>query len=252
MKFYKYNSTGNDFILIQGVPSASFNRQRIIELCHRNLGIGADGLFFVSHLEGGNDLNIVMYNSDGSEASMCANGCRATIHFAKHVLNINEKVNLHTKSGIYKGYVKNNASHLEFLQYPKILKTGIQIENYEVAYINSGCEQAVIEVESLDNLKIEESGPLVRHSKEFPHGVNVNFYKLDGETVRIRTYEKGCERETLSCGTGVMATAMFLFEKSGKREFSFQTKGGELFVRFEKDLALYFGEVSLVYTGIIT
>lgn len=231
LKFQKYQGTGNDFILVddrgRNFPS---NRSDIVTwLCDRKLGVGADGLMLIQeHPE--LDFNMVFFNPDGSK-SLCGNGSRCAIAFAQSLGLAGEKTTFETTDGVHEGFVKDTTYyfHLHDVEKVKSVSKGY--------YIDTGSPHHIQFEESVDDLDVVALGSEIRYSASYaPKGTNVNFVETLEDHIKVRTYERGVENETLSCGTGVTACALAAGIESYKSPVRIRTKGGELSVSFtQKD-----------------
>ena len=221
----------------------------ISALCERRFGIGADGLILLQN-HNKLDFNMIYFNSDGLESSMCGNGGRCIVHFAQLQGMINDVTNFMAIDGEHKAIINNNDISIKMQNVTKIktLNDGF--------FLDTGSPHFVKFVNSLENLDINIEGRKIRNSKYFKsEGVNVNFV-LDDKFTEIRTYERGVESETLSCGTGVVAAAICKHYKNINNEetISLQSKGGSLVVDFECLNGIYqniwlTGDVNLIYAG---
>lgn len=219
LSFSKYQGAGNDFIIID--DRAGFfpieNDLFIRNLCDRRFGIGADGLLL---LQGSSCANFRMriFNSDGKEVGMCGNGIRCFVHYLRSLGFREEQFLIETMHDTVTCQIKGDKISVK-LEKPHVLHWGVQIENeeknLEAFVVHTGVPHAVIFVEDLDAVDVEGLGRKIRNHTLFaPQGVNVNFAKLgpDG-SVRVRTYERGVEGETLACGTGAAAVALTVSQK---------------------------------------
>ena len=253
--FFKYQGTGNDFVLIDNRfhDYISIEQTKAIkQMCDRRFGIGADGLILLQN-KPGYDFEMVYFNADGRQSSMCGNGGRCIVAFAKALGIIERACHFIAIDGEHKAVIHKNGW--------VDLKMG---DVHEVEYgngyfmLDTGSPHYVIFVEDLSDINVVESGQLIRYSDRFrKEGINVNFVeKLNGE-ILVGTYERGVEDETLSCGTGVTAAAIADFtQRNGlqKGEIPIQTKGGQLKVRLEKNNGIYqniwlCGPVKKVFSG---
>lgn len=214
--FAKYSGCGNDFILID-------NREHILgdcpppeyiaRLCHRQKGIGADGIVLLERSKRG-DFRMRIFNSDGSEAEMCGNGIRCLARFI-HDLGFPQKnLTIETMHQIIHTSLKPDGT-VQVRMPPAIEHAySVQIEvnnhNYIVHHIDTGVPHAVLFVEDIEDSAHMTLAPRIRHHPKFyPKGSNVNFVKLlPDQTISVRTYERGVEAETLACGTGAAASAV--------------------------------------------
>lgn len=235
--FYKYQGTGNDFILIDNreeiFPKASTSL--IQKLCHRRFGIGADGLLLLeSHPE--YDFVMVYYNSDGNLSSMCGNGGRCIVHFASYLGIVIDKATFIAPDGAHTATIKGNSIALCMSDVQKVE----QQDKY--TFLDTGSPHHVQMVSGVDTYPVVENGKALRYSKYGETGANINFVeKLESNVFAVRTYERGVEAETYSCGTGVTAVAIAMYERGETKDkkITLRTKGGELQVHFEKQNGIY-------------
>jgi diaminopimelate epimerase len=232
IEFSKYHGAGNDFIIIDGRDKKiEFNNHILIKnICHRRFGIGADGVIILE-----NDLNydfkMIYFNSDGYEGTMCGNGGRCIFSFAYSLGLINNVAKFIASDGIHEAYLKNETIHLKMNAVSEIIKLK------DGFFINTGSPHFVRIEKEANNIDVESLGKKIRYQKRFaPDGVNVNFVSLTGNNIQIATYERGVEAETLSCGTGSVASALaFTFDKpDGNYTYILNAKGGTLSVSFQK------------------
>ena len=250
--FYKYEGTGNDFIMIDNrtdfFPKNNINL--IHKLCDRHFGIGADGLILLEN-DSEVDFKMAYFNADGSQ-TFCGNGARCAVAFAKYLEIINSKTNFIAVDGNHYAEIKNDIVSLQMIDVNEI-----QInENSVFAY--TGTQHHVELVENLDDYPVFENGKKIRYSYENP-GANVNFVqKINENTFKVRTYEKGVENETLACGTGVtaVAVAMHKTKKTTSNSIKLPVLGGELEVSFTEENKQYKnvflkGPATFVFKGTI-
>jgi len=254
MKFVKYNAAGNDFI----VTKELLNKEEIIKFCHRNFGIGADGVIFVEAFEEAERLvNIRIFNSDGGEASMCANGTRSVAHFiADKYFHGITSLTMKTLSGIYRCDVKDGVVSLSMPREIIRQLTGashLLAESEKEYFVNTGVPHAVYFVENVELIDLAKKAPFIRFHPSFSKGINVNVASFDPHLknmIHMRSYERGVEAETLSCGTGVIATAFACQELYGfKDSIQIKTKGGILEVDIGEKYLTYGGKVFAIYDG---
>ncbi len=244
--FFKYQGTGNDFILIDNRSTTFLTRQdtaQIERMCDRKFGIGADGLILLQEAPGF-DFEMVYFNSDGRESTMCGNGGRCIVAFARHLGVIGEQCNFLAIDGPHEALVRENG-WVE-LKMSDVKQTE-QGDGYFV--LNTGSPHYVVFVEDISDLNVVESGQAIRYGERFrKEGINVNFVERRADGIEVATYERGVEDETLSCGTGVTAAALtwaLSNSKKDKGELSVTTKGGDLKVRFQPEANGSFSEVWL-------
>jgi len=253
--FYKYQGTGNDFILIDNRDN-SFNNQntkQIERLCDRKFGIGADGLILLEN-SNKHDFKMVYFNADGNEGTMCGNGGRCIVAFAKHLKIITTKTTFEAIDGLHYATIENNLVNLQMIDVDFILEAESHL------FLNTGSPHHINFEKNVANLDVKKLGKAIRYGNPYnEEGTNVNFAEqLNENTFKVRTYERGVEDETLSCGTGVTAVAIAAFQanKTTKNNIVLQTLGGTLEVSFEKDDTQYKkvflkGAATLVFKGIV-
>jgi diaminopimelate epimerase len=231
--FNKYQGAGNDFIIID-------NRQRLFNpdntglikmLCDRRYGIGADGLILVNS-SSQYDFEMKYFNSDGFEGTMCGNGGRCSSAFAIKTGIAGKELILKAIDGVHKAVSEEGIIRLQMndVQEYQIIKG-----NY---FINTGSPHYIIFQKDIDKLDVNTEGKKVRWSEDFaPGGTNVNFVELSENGIYVRTFERGVEEETLSCGTGVTASAIasVLAGHFDTNSVNVRTKGGNLSVSFRTD-----------------
>lgn len=269
LKFYKLQASGNDFILLDNfsLKVITSELKKIAKIyCLRKTGIGADGLLVIEPSER-SDFKMRIFNCDGSEAEMCGNGARCASFWADYSGRIKGETIFETRAGFIEAKIKRRQKQgLVSLKMtpPFGLKLNLPLNlgkrKIKVNYINSGVPHTVIFVEGLEKISVSELGRKIRfHQKFMPQGTNVDFVEILGDDlIKIRTYERGVEEETLACGTGAVAsaiiTAKFLNNLSKKVKIKVLTKSGEkLKVYFHQNEAInqvwLQGGVSLVYKG---
>lgn len=244
IQFYKYQGTGNDFILIDNRKGLlSLDSEQIKFMCHRKFGIGADGLILLE-LEPGADFKMVYFNSDGKESSMCGNGGRCIVSFAKSLGLCKEKTFFLAADGLHEALIDEN----EMVSLKMLDVNEIEI-GADYFYLNTGSPHYVKLVNDIENIDVLSEGKAIRYSDRFKlEGTNVNFIQKKDEQLFVRTYERGVENETLSCGTGVTAAALvasILGLSNNKNNCLVKTMGGNLEVSFEKVLEKNFYNIWL-------
>lgn len=229
LHFYKYQATGNDFVLIDNrADKFRLSVDQIKNICNRRFGVGADGLILIEKNERA-DFEMIYYNSDGSQ-SLCGNGCRSAVNFAASLELIGTETSFLAYDGVH---------HASILQ-DSIVKLKMndvrEIINMNGDFsINTGSPHYIRFVTQLDKVDVVEQGRKIRYSDIFmPGGTNANFVELlPNNTIAIRTYERGVEDETLSCGTGVTAAALAASLKGYHSPITVHVRGGQLHVEFE-------------------
>lgn len=230
--FSKFHGTGNDFIIIDNRDNLCQLGSAIIEkLCDRHTGIGADGLIMLEITAGGNYF-MRYYNSDGKEATMCGNGGRCVASYAVMSGITAREFDFMAGDGKHHAFVEVKSDGLfdVKLKMNDVKKISKLTDGY---FIHTGAPHFVKFANFTDSSEIITDGRLLRYDNRFqPQGVNVNFAAFTTEGIRVRTYEKGVENETLSCGTGATAAALAAMLELGldQKEWKIRTKGGELSV----------------------
>jgi len=256
--FSKYEGTGNDFIIIDNrsqiwIPA----EQQIAHLCDRHFGIGADGMMFLSRQEGF-DFAMSYFNSDGRESSMCGNGGRCITAFANHLGLIQNKARFQAIDGEHVAEILKHTGE-EFRIRLKMKDTFIYADSEDGIFMNTGSPHYVKFVENLETMNVVAQGRAIRYDDAFsPDGTNVDFVEVGPDGLFIRSYERGVENETLSCGTGVTASALAAAYISGDNpgKYTVRTLGGELMVTFRQDGMLFSeiwleGAAKFVFSGSI-
>jgi len=231
--FYKYQGTGNDFVMIDN-RRLTFDKndtKHIAFLCDRRFGIGADGLILLENHDDV-DFKMVYYNSDGNESSMCGNGGRCIVAFAKFLGIVENTTTFEAIDGLHHAKIETDIVKLQMQDVKHIEKHGSHL------FLNTGSPHHVQMEKHLDDLKVQEVGAKIRYGAPYnAEGTNVNFVsKISDELFSVRTYERGVEDETLSCGTGVTAVALAMnyIGETEKNLISLNVEGGKLQVSFEK------------------
>ncbi len=231
LTFYKYQGTGNDFVIIDNrtqayTPTTERNRW----LCDRKFGIGADGLICLQQSDK-YDFEMLYFNSDGNESTMCGNGGRCLVAFAKQMGIITNFATFNAIDGLHEATI-NETNWVE-LKMNDVAK----VEQHNGCFVlNTGSPHYIQFVENLNAIDVYNAGKDIRYSPLFrAEGINVNFVETENNRLNVATYERGVEDETLSCGTGVTAAAIAYGLKNHiSGEIPIQTKGGGLSVKFEK------------------
>ncbi len=267
--FTKLHGNGNDFILIDEYSKKIMDETSRADFakkyCHRRFGIGADGLLFLSRSDIA-DVRMRIYNSDGTEAEMCGNAIRCLTKYALDRGYANERASVETQAGIlstnsrYENgtWISVNMGKPQF-ERNRIPAKGmgeffnVLLHGYKVSAVNIGVPHAVIAVDSLDDPDLMKTAPEIRYDPIFPNGANVNFMKvISPDEIMIRTFERGVEGETWSCGTGSVACAAIAnrLGKTGNKVIV-NTKGGELRIALSEEAAYMEGRAEEVFEGTI-
>lgn len=254
-EFYKYQGTGNDFILIDNrLSEFPKNDTKLVQnLCDRKFGIGADGLILLEE-HADCDFSMVYYNSDGHLSSMCGNGGRCLVHFANFLDLIDKRAIFMAVDGVHKASIEKNIVTLGMGDVEEV-----QLNDGYV-FLNTGSPHHVQMVDNVEQYDVFSEGRKIRNTLYGTSGSNVNFVsQLNANTFEVRTYERGVEAETLSCGTGVtaVAIAMNASDVSKSETIQLATPGGTLTVTFKRENGGYtnvklIGPAIQVYKGFWT
>ncbi|MFZ1677902.1 MAG: diaminopimelate epimerase, partial [Saprospiraceae bacterium] len=233
--FTKYHGAGNDFILIDdrdGQWGDKMNESWIAQVCHRRFGIGADGLILLQKSNDGADFFMKYYNSDGRQSTFCGNGGRCIVSFAAQLGIHPGNCKFLGTDGWHTGSI--NEKGIVYLSMTDVNE--ITILNSHTYTLYTGSPHYVTFVDEVESIDVQKEGKAIRNSSLFEkEGINVNFAQIIGPTeIRIRTYERGVEDETMACGTGVVASAIaFTFHTHSKaKKCTVITQGGVLNVEF--------------------
>jgi diaminopimelate epimerase len=230
--FNKYQGTGNDFVMIDN-RDLSFNKKDtklIATLCDRKFGIGADGLILLENDKVA-DFRMVYFNADGRQSSMCGNGGRCLVRFAQNLGIISNKAVFNAIDGLHEACIEGDVISLK-------MQDVSEIKKYKThTFLDTGSPHHVSFITALESFDVFGNGKTIRYGAPYGEsGTNVNFVEQKGTNVfAVRTYERGVENETLSCGTGVTAVALAAHAtgKTHKNEIILETPGGQLSVHFE-------------------
>ncbi|WP_339885877.1 diaminopimelate epimerase [Polaribacter vadi] len=235
LSFYKYQGTGNDFVMIDNrtkiFPKDEINK--ILQISDRHFGIGADGIILIEN-DDNFDFKMIYFNADGSQ-TFCGNGARCAVAFAKYLNIIQQKTTFLAVDGEHFAEIKDDIISLQMINVDDIKV------NENSVFMHTGTQHHVEMVKELENYPVFENGKKIRNSYDFP-GSNVNFVQqLNDTTFRVRTYEKGVEDETLACGTGVTAVAIAMHKTNNTKSnsISLPVEGGNLEVSFDENNGVY-------------
>ncbi|WP_018629397.1 diaminopimelate epimerase [Niabella aurantiaca] len=233
LAFYKYQGTGNDFILVDNREGdySGLTEEQIRSLCDRRFGIGADGFMLLNEKED-YDFEMVYYNADGREGSMCGNGGRCIVQFASDRGIKKPAYHFIATDGPHEATIEDGEVSLK-------MKDVESIQAYRTdSVLNTGSPHYVQLDPDVMHLDVFKEGQKIRYSKEFAEqGINVNFVQVkEPDTLIVRTYERGVENETYSCGTGVTAAALVYYHNdNGFNSVNIETLGGKLNVRYRRE-----------------
>jgi diaminopimelate epimerase len=255
INFYKYQGTGNDFIIIDNREHdfPKENTELINEICDRKFGIGADGLMLLEN-SSINDFKMLYFNADGKIGSMCGNGGRCIVAFAHLLGIIKNKTTFEAIGKLYHATIENGLVSLKMNDVDKIET------HQDHVFLNTGSPHHIAFEQDLTTVDVYQKGKDIRYGEPyFEEGTNVNFVEqINDNTFKVRTYERGVENETLSCGTGVTAVAIssHVLKKSKSDHIKLQTPGGNLEVAFNVIDGIYTniilkGPATFVFEGTI-
>jgi diaminopimelate epimerase len=265
IEFYKMSGSGNDFIIIDNRDLSlkvgdlpAFARR----VCARKISVGADGLFLIEPSKSA-DFKWQFFNSDGSVAEMCGNGSRCVARYAYLKGIAGEKMSFETLAGIISAEVKDDVVKVKLTD-PSPVNTGIKVEangkTFILDSVDTGVPHAVIFIEDLDNCDVHNQGRRIRYHEYFtPRGTNADFATIiDRHNIRLRTYERGVEGETLACGTGMVAAALAAAQRG------LVESPVDVLVQSSETLRIYFenqnghwreiyleGKVKIIYQGLL-
>lgn len=255
IRFYKYQGTGNDFVLIDNRNHEFPVGQTALirKICDRRFGVGADGLMLLEE-HAATDFKMVYFNADGNESTMCGNGGRCISAFARLLDIAGEHGTFMAIDGEHEYVLKDGLVHLKMIDVPEISNAG------EDAVLFTGSPHYVSFRDDIAALKIMEEAHKIRYNDTYrKEGINVNFVNDQTGKIKMRTYERGVEDETLSCGTGTVAAALCIAErrKMDTGVLDIETPGGKLSVSFEMEGNTYkniwlIGPAEFVFEGVLS
>lgn len=230
LSFYKYQGTGNDFVIIDNREQIfpKNDTKLVAKLCDRKFGVGADGLILLEN-DSSFDFKMVYFNSDGKISTMCGNGGRCLVAFANFLGIIDNKTSFNAIDGLHNATIDKDIVSLQMVDVSEI-KT-----KPNSAFLDTGSPHHVQLVDNLKDFKVQKEGAKLRYGLYGEKGSNINFVEQLGDSkFSVRTYERGVEDETLSCGTGVTAVAIAMYkeQKTQKKHITIITQGGQLEVKF--------------------
>ncbi|WP_299386471.1 diaminopimelate epimerase [uncultured Lacinutrix sp.] len=231
--FYKYQGTGNDFVFVDNRQEL-FNKNNtklIAHLCDRRFGVGADGLILLEN-DPDTDFKMVYFNADGNQSTMCGNGGRCIVAFAEMLNIIDKETTFNAIDGLHEATIENGFVKLKMQD----------VDTIEVfdkhTFLNTGSPHHVALVDNIKEFNVKTEGSKIRYGAPYnQEGTNVNFVEqVDNKTFAVRTYERGVEDETLSCGTGVTAVALAMHKagNTNAEEVTLNVEGGTLKISFNK------------------
>lgn len=239
--FYKYQGTGNDFVMIddrnENFPLTDL--ELVSKICDRKFGIGSDGLILIRN-KADFDFEMIYYNADGSQ-SMCGNGARCAVAFSKHLGLFERNASFLAIDGAHTALIIDDNVELGMSSVSNLSKAGKDF------FVNTGSPHHIRFVKDVHTYPVVEEGAKIRYSDPYkPTGTNVNFITPVSENeIYVRTYERGVENETLSCGTGVTACALVFGHSNKLNEVFIQTPGGRLQVKFTENADGGFQNITL-------
>ncbi len=252
LNFYKYQGTGNDFVMVDNRKGVfpKDNTELVSFLCDRRFGIGADGLILLENDQAA-DFKMVYYNSDGRQSTMCGNGGRCIVAFANHLGIVDQEISFVAIDGLHRASIDNGIVSLEMQEVKEIM------EKSNSLFLDTGSPHHVQLVDGLKDFDVPKEGAKLRYGIYGEQGSNINFVDQESpDTFNVRTYERGVENETYSCGTGVTAVALAMYHsgKTSHNKVHINTPGGKLEVKFNgspdgyKEIWLT-GPAKLVFKG---
>jgi diaminopimelate epimerase len=234
--FYKYQGAGNDFIMVDNRQHAvnHHNPQLIQNLCDRRFGVGGDGIMFLQNKDG-YDFEMVYYNADGAPSSMCGNGGRCIVAFAKFLGIIDTETTFLAVDGPHFARINETGDwvSLQMIDVNDIKTDG------DAYVLNTGSPHYVAFADDLKNKDVYSDGHAIRNNDTYrKEGINVNFVEPNDEGYFVRTFERGVEDETYACGTGVTAVALAMAKHKGQTghiQTPIKVLGGNINIRFDTD-----------------
>jgi diaminopimelate epimerase len=252
LQFYKYQGTGNDFVILDNREgNIQLSKEQVAQLCYRHYGIGSDGLMLLNKHEN-YDFEMVYFNADGASGTMCGNGGRCLTKFAFDKGIQVSLYNFIASDGEHQAVIDENGwIHLKMIDVKEVSLV------HEATVLNTGSPHYIKPVSGLSNYDVFTEGKNIRYNETYNQiGINVNFVEWNDNELFVRTYERGVENETFSCGTGVTAAAIAMSADTiGAQETKIRTLGGSLLIKFNKVDAQHYnnvwlcGPASFVYEG---
>ncbi|GAA4849128.1 diaminopimelate epimerase [Algivirga pacifica] len=240
--FYKYQGTGNDFVVIDD-RKETFDIEDyhlVHRLCDRRFGVGADGLILIRNHEA-YDFEMVYFNADGHVGSMCGNGGRCAVQFAKFLDIFDKQTTFWAADGLHEAFIEDELVHLK-MNAPKEIEEG---DDY--FFMDTGSPHYVSFKDDIGQYNMYAEGRKIRYNDRFKEeGTNVNFVERRADGLKVRTYERGVEDETFSCGTGVTACVIAAGLQGAESPVAVEVEGGDLMVSFDKKDDNSFDNVYLI------
>lgn len=252
LKFCKYHGTGNDFIMVYNHSNSyCFSQSDVKKMCDRRYGFGADGLIIIEKTLDA-DFKMIYFNSDGHVGSMCGNGGRCAVAFAKELGLIQNQCEFLAYDGLHKGLILEKGT----VSIEMVDVSLIEVQN-NIWKIDTGSPHLICFRDTVSEIDVKHEGASIRNSSDYlEDGINVNFVQLTKNELFIRTYERGVEDETLSCGTGAIASAIAANESGllNSDRIKVNVLGGQLEVSFSKVGSKYsnihlIGPTKFVFNG---
>lgn len=232
LQFFKYQGTGNDFVILDNREGKfpKDDTKLVAQLCDRRFGIGADGLILLEK-DDVTDFRMVYYNADGEEGSMCGNGGRCLVAFAHYLGIVEKETTFNAVDGLHYAEVEGDIVNLKMVDVNEVH------EKSAYSFLDTGSPHHVQLVNDLGHFDVQKEGKKLRYGLYGQAGSNINFVEQqDADTFQVRTYERGVEGETFSCGTGVTAVALAMYTggKTKANQVHIHTLGGDLTISFEQ------------------
>ena len=257
IQFSKYHGAGNDFILVDNRDNQySFSKELIANMCERRYGIGADGLMILENSDS-YDFMMKYYNSDGNEGSMCGNGGRCIVAFAKDLDIIAESTVFIAVDGVHKAKINSSGINTYDISLNMNDVSNINEQN-GIFFLDTGSPHHIEFVDNVAKIDVYNKGKEIRYSEKYKanNGTNVNFIETNGSVIKIRTYERGVEDETHACGTGATAAAIAYAIKNNEfdKEIIIEALGGILRLNFDYKNSIFTnivlsGPTKMVFKG---
>ena len=232
LNFSKYHGTGNDFIMVYNHNNSyCLSQSDVKKMCNRRYGVGADGLIIIEKTLGA-DFKMIYYNADGFVGSMCGNGARCAVSFANELGLIQNQCEFSAYDGLHKGLILENG----LVSIEMVDVSLIEVQN-NIWKIDTGSPHLIFFRDTVTEIDVKHEGASIRNSSDYiEDGINVNFVQLTKNELFIRTYERGVEDETLSCGTGAIASVIAAYESGllNSNRIKVNVLGGQLEVSFYK------------------